>query len=220
VFAQSSKVLKYDSVVVKQLKPSLSQEQEVFEDVDLGFAKVTQNTDPNLWSRFTDWLLELLFGSTSSESRRYLQWSFMALLVLVGIVLAIWLFRRSDFGSYLKGNTKHFEFNFADVEEDISGIDFDKKVVKAKGDTDYRMAVRWLYLKQLHLLNQKGRIAWQPYKTNMDYANELSGSSYKHSFKDISRIYEYVWYGKYSVNEQSFHSLEKEFKQFEAAVNA
>jgi uncharacterized protein DUF4129 len=105
------------------------------------------------------------------------------------------------------------------VEEDISGIDFDKKIIKAKEETDFRTAVRWLYLKQLHLLNEKNLIAWQPYKTNMDYANELARSVHKQSFKDISKIYEYVWYGKYSVNGQSFQNLEKEFNQFETAVN-
>jgi hypothetical protein len=205
--------------VVKQLKPSPSQEQEVFGEVDLSFAKVTEDTDPNLWSRFVDWLLNLIFGKADHDDRMFLQWAFIWVLVVVGVLLAIWLFRRSEFGSFLRGNTKHSEFNFADVEEDISGIDFDKKILKAKEEGDYRTAVRWLYLKQLYLLNLKNQIAWQPYKTNMDYANELARSVHRQSFKDISKIYEYVWYGKYSVNGQSFQNLEKEFKQFETAVD-
>lgn len=219
MFAQSSKALRYDSVVVKQLRPSPAQEQEVFGEVDLSFAKVTENTDPGLWNRFITWLLNLLFGESNHENRIFLQWAFIWVLVIAGALLAVWLFRRSEFGSFLRGNTRHSEFNFADVEEDLTGIDFDKKIGKAKEETDYRMAVRWLYLKQLYLLSLKNQIAWQPYKTNMDYEYELAKSVHKQSFKDISKIYEYVWYGKYSVNSQSFQSLEQTFKQFEAAVN-
>ena len=221
VTARQPLALTYDSVTVKQLRPPASLEQEVFAEVDLGFAKVNEHEDPNLLGRFLSWLMDLIFGHASYENQQKIQWGFLILLVLAGLGLAIWLFSRSEFGSFLKGNTKGSGFNFSDIDEDISGIDFDGKIRKALEDRDYRLAVRWLYLKQLFLLNEKNKIAWQPYKTNMDYANELSASvAIRQPFKDISRIYDYVWYGKYSIDGERFQKIETEFLQFEKLANA
>lgn len=219
VSAKPAPVLRYDSSVVKQLSPSELREQEVFGDVDLGFAKVNENTEENPIARFFSWLMEKLFGNTSSEGRRHAKWAFLWILVVAGVVLATWLFRKSEFGSFLRGNTKQAGFNFSDMEEDISQIDFDEKIRKARNDKDFRLAVRWLYLKQLFLLNEHGRIAWQPYKTNMDYANELSSSSLKPSFRQLSKLYEYVWYGDYPLEEDGFVKAESEFAQFEKQIH-
>lgn len=219
VSAKPAPVLRYDSSMVKQLRPSELQEQEVFDDVDLGFAKVNENTEENPITRFFAWLLEKLFGNTSSEARRQARWVFIWILVVGGLVLAIWLFRKSEFGSFLRGNTKEAGFNFSDMDEDISRIDFDEKIRNARNDKDFRLAVRWLYLKQLFLLNEHGRIAWQPYKTNMDYANELSSSSLKPAFRQLSRLYEYVWYGDYPLEEEGFLKAESEFTQFEQQIH-
>lgn len=212
-------VLRYDSSLVKQLRPSQLQEQKVFEDVDLGFAKVNENTEENPIARFFAWILDKIFGNTSSEGRRQAKWAFLWVLVAAGVVMAIWLFRKSEFGSFLRGNTKQAGFNFSDVEEDLGQIDFDEKVRKAKQDNDFRLAVRWLYLKQLFLLNEHGRIAWQPYKTNMDYANELSASSLKQAFRQLSKLYDYVWYGDYPLDENTFVKAESEFTQFEKQIH-
>lgn len=220
ITARQPLALTYDSVSVKQLRPPASLEQEVFAEVDLGFAKVKEHDDSNLLGRFLEWLMNLIFGHASYDNQQKIQWGFLILLILAGLGLAIWLFSRSEFGSFLKGNTKGTGFNFSDIDEDISGIDFDGKVRKAREDQDFRLAVRWLYLKQLFLLNEKNKIAWQPYKTNMDYANELSASvAIRQPFKDISRIYEYVWYGKYTINADSFQKIETEFSQFEKLAN-
>lgn len=219
VSAKPAPVLRYDSSLVKQLRPSQLQEKQVFDDVDLGFAKVNENTEENPIARFFAWIMEKIFGNTSSEGRRQAKWAFLWVLVVAGLVLAIWLFRQSEFGTFLRGNTKEAGFNFSDMAEDLGQIDFDEKVRKAKQDKDFRLAVRWLYLKQLFLLDTHGRIAWQPYKTNMDYANELSASPLKQSFRELSRLYDYVWYGDYPLDEGAFAKAESEFTQFEKQIH-
>jgi hypothetical protein len=213
-------VLRYDSSVVKQLRPSELQERQVFDEVDLSFAKVSENSGEDPFTRFFTWLMEKVFGNSNSDGRSSMQWAFLWILVAAGIMMVIWLLRKGEFGSFLQGNTKQTGFNFSDMEEDISQIDFNEKVRKARQDNDLRLAVRWLYLKQLFLLNENSKIAWQPYKTNMDYANELSSSSLKQSFKELSKLYEYVWYGDYPMDESSFVKAESEFTQFEKQIHA
>lgn len=208
-----------DSTVIKIVIPAKEQEKKVFSEVDLEFAKKVENRDVGLWDRFWNWLIDLIFGKSDSKTKRNVQSIFTWTLVLGGLSLIIWLLTRTQFTSFLKGNTKNTMFNFSDIDEDISNIDFNARVNIALQDNDYRLAVRWLYLKQLYLLNEKNNISYQPFKTNIDYIQELSKSTFQKPFITISRIYDYVWYGKYLINYENYQKLESEFKQFERSIN-
>jgi hypothetical protein len=218
-YANTNNVVRYDSSVVKTILPKIAQETSVFNQVDLDFAKEKENNDVDLVARFWNWLSDLLFGKADYDSKVKAQNIFVLVLALVGIGLIIWALTHTQFTSFLRGNSKHTAFNFSDVEEDITGIDFNERINKAFLEHDYRLAIRWLYLKQLFLLNEKNAIAYQPFKTNIDYTNELSKTPYLKAFTNISKIYDYVWYGKYSITEKDYQSFEQQFKIVEQAVN-
>lgn len=216
---QLNKHVQYDSAIVKIHVPSKSAEEKVFKEVNLDFAKKVEDKDIGLWDRFWNWILELLFGKADYETRQNAQNVVLWVLAIAGVILIIWLLTRSEFTSFLRGNTKNTPFNFSDLEEDISSIDFSERITKAINVEDYRLAIRWLYLKQLYVLNEKKAINYQPYKTNIDYSNELLNASFLQSFKSISRIYDYVWYGEYPINIKTYQAFESEFKQFEQNLN-
>jgi hypothetical protein len=213
------KKVQFDSSVVKISIPSKSAEQKVFKEVNLDFAKKIEDKDIGLWDRFWKWLLELLFGNADYETRLNAQKIVVWILAIAGFILIIWLLTRTQFTSFLRGNTKNTPFNFSDLEEDISQIDFNSRINKAIDTGDYRLAIRWMYLKQLYLLNEKKAINYQSYKTNIDYSHELSSTSFTKTFKSVSRIYDYVWYGKYPITVSDFQAFETEFKQFEQSIN-
>ncbi len=213
------KIILKDTVVVKTILPTKNQEQKVFNQVDLEFAKKTENNDVGLWQRFWDWLTDLIFGKVDENSKQNLQLVFIWALALIGLAIIVWLFTNTQFTSFLKGSTKSSSFNFTDVDEDISTIDFSARIKKAINEDDYRLAVRWLYLKQLYLLNQKNKIIYEPFKTNIDYAIELTNSAHQKKFQAISRIYDYVWYGKYDITLNKFNSIDLEFKKFETELD-
>lgn len=209
--------VRYDSSVVKQAIPDKISEQEVFSDPDLHYD--TQGAKSTNWlGRFIEWLLQKLFGSadegTTARLMHVLVWGF----ALTGIALVIWTLLRSEFTSMVKGTARGSQFNFSDIEEDISGINFSERIRKAFEEGDYRLAIRWHYLKQLFLLNEKGLIAWRSNKTNIDYAAELSKTALQKPFNRLSYVYEYVWYGKYEIGQARYLELEKEFNQFEAGI--
>jgi hypothetical protein len=205
-----TQAITYDSVIVKTIKPTKSQEEKVFSQVNLDFAKKVENKDQDsLWERFWNWLTDLIFGNSSEDSKANMFSIFLWALAIAGIIIVIWLLTRAEFTSFLRGNTKNTAFNFSDVEEDISSIDFNTRIKKAVDDTDYRLAIRWHYLKQLNILNETKIIHYEPFKTNIDYGFELAKSPYQHAFTDISRIYDYVWYGKYDITNVDYEKLEK-----------
>ena len=141
----------YDSVIVKTVLPTKAQEKKVFSQVNLDFAKKVENKDQDsLWDRFWNWLTDLIFGNSSEHSKQNMFTFFLWTLAIVGIIIVIWLLTRTEFASFLRGNTKNTAFDFSDVEEDISSIDFSVRIKKAVDDKDYRLAIRWYYLKQLN----------------------------------------------------------------------
>lgn len=119
---------------------------------------------------------------------------------------------RTEFTSFLKGNSKKTPFNFADINEDISTINFDERILKATNDNDFRLAIRWHYLKLLNELNEKGLIKYEPFKTNIDYSLELSKNNDLEKFKNCSNIYDYVWYGNYSIEKMSYDKFKMSYE--------
>lgn len=60
------------------------------------------------------------------------------------------------------------------VEEDtIYGVDFVRGIADALSRSDYREAVRLLYLQTLKQLSDEKRIDWQLYKTPTQYVYEV-----------------------------------------------
>ena len=52
-------------------------------------------------------------------------------------------------------------------------------------------------------------------KTNADYYKELRNTSYGKEFKELSRLYEYIWYGDFKLDESRFKIIIQKFNQFQ-----
>ena len=206
--------INYDSSFVKTILPSKAKEKEVFSDKDFNYSS-KEAKDNSSGGRFMDWLIDKLFGGVSRERRAtiidFILWTF----ALAGLGIMIWLLTRTELVNFLKGKTRKTEFNFSDVDEDISGIDFDAKISKALLENNYRLAVRWYYLKQLNKMNILGIIEWQPHKTNIEYSRELQKSELALFFTELSRIYDYTWYGEYNITSDNYIKMTEKFKNFE-----
>jgi hypothetical protein len=210
----------FDTARVIIKTPSKVNEDKVFKQIDLDFAKKVETKDQDSWfQRFLHWLSESIFGKADSSTKATIFDGMIWIFVIAGICIVIWLLSRTEFTSFLKGNSKKKSFNFTDVDEDISSINFDERIAKALLENDYRLAIRWNYLKQLHLLNQKNSIVYEPYKTNIDYQFELAKTNLIAPFKDISKIYDYVWYGEYAIDSAAYQNYAKQYLDFEKSTH-
>jgi hypothetical protein len=90
----------------------------------------------------------------------------------------------------------------------------DAKIQEAIDLKDFHMAVRYLFLKTLYLLNDKNWIQFHPEATNNDYLNQMYAHRQNKEFRFLTRVYEYIWYGKFQITEQQFSSVHSSFKQF------
>jgi hypothetical protein len=83
---------------------------------------------------------------------------------------------------------------------------------------DYRLAVRWMHLKALRLLNEKELIHFHAQGTNQEYVSQLSKHEQGRDFKYLTNVYDYAWYGGFALTKQQAERLHQNFNQFYAAI--
>jgi len=176
-----------------------------------------------MWVRFWLWIehiLQRLFGSVSAGKNaasvfKYIILGVVAVLIiyiifkLIGIDL-LKLFRK-------KQEEKLIPYN--EYIENIHEISFDEAIENALQVKDYRLAVRLLYLHCLKQLNDKHIINWKIDKTNQTYLNEITDSDQRQMFATVTRQFEYVWYGDFPVDIQSFQSISNIFQDFKQQLS-
>src|SRR5688500_6533948 len=90
----------------------------------------------------------------------------------------------------------------------------DEKIKEAIDNSNYRQAIRYMYLKTLKVLSDNNVITLHAKSTNQDYIRQM----YKHDdlgqFRQLTRIYEYVWYGEFDPTETQFEIIRTNFNKF------
>ena len=176
------------------------------------------NLIQGLFRKFFRWLGEIFGIDIDFIDYRTLEIIVYSLLAIGSIYLFIKFMLQSPVSSVFKTEEQDIEgFNY--VEENINEVNFETLITDALSQNNYRLATRYLYLKSLKTLSRKGIIDWHYDKTNSDYINEITNEATKNSFTRISYIYDYVWYGEFSIDEDQYHRNQSDFNTLNAAVN-
>ncbi|MFH0866890.1 MAG: hypothetical protein V1904_11895 [Bacteroidota bacterium] len=167
--------------------------------------------------KFFDWIarqLEDLFSNKpSAVVLRYI----IIAVMIVTVVLA--MLKISPQKLFFKNKAK----DAADIDiEELSLLqsNLDDLVRKEILKKNYRKAIRYLFLKLLKQLDEKEIIKLGIHKTNMEYQYEMRDSAYKNDFSKLSTVFEFVWYGKFSIEEPVFNNVHEEFKNVYQKLNA
>jgi len=206
----------YDSIKISAIKISPEKEKEIFSDKNFIYDKEVK-ASKSWWDMLLDWLsklLEKILGKTvakhpnaSYQIIKYLAITFF----IIGLIIVLW---KSKFRGLLKGDSKKTANPFDNLPENIEGLNIDVHVENAIKAGDYRLAIRWSFLKTLQWLNKQNKITWQNSKTNVDYQHELKDNNLKDDFVSLSRVFEYVWYGETISNEKLFEDYKARVDKF------
>jgi hypothetical protein len=212
--------LMYDTTTISSFKrASDAKEKEVFADKDFQYHEDAKESKS--WIRvFFDWLLEHIFGKMTAKGAEtawtVIKWVFIGAFI-AGV---IFLILRSKFRGLFKGDSKKLSgASFTDLPDDIESVNIDKLVEEALQNRNYRLAVRWCFLKALQKLNQSKQITWQPSKTNVDYEFELKNLDRRMSFNKLSYVFEHVWYGEVQTGEKLFSNYRNEIEKFNSNLH-
>lgn len=155
---------------------------------------------PNL-----SWLVQLF---------HVLKYFLYALIAAVVIYIIYYILTNSEFSYFKKGKPAE-EIPSGTYEDVYTYNEWDKALQDAIAQGNYRLAVRILYLQSLQKLHLAQHIAYQQEKTNWDYVNQLQNTSLQPSFIQLTKYFDYIWYGHFSINEARFRELQEQFKQFQ-----
>ena len=115
------------------------------------------------------------------------------------------------------GKNKKMMVHQVDLSDDaqiIQNEDLDSLIKKALANNDYRLAVRYNYLKVLKSLMDNSLIEWHPEKTNRDYVRELNTSDLGLKFRNLTFVYDYIWYGNFAPNQSEYTDIQSDFNSF------
>nr|WP_315034825.1 DUF4129 domain-containing protein [uncultured Chryseobacterium sp.] len=137
-------------------------------------------------------------------------------IILVGFLLYFIIrYVLGKEGNFIFGKkNRKLDLNVEELHENIHEINFPESILKFEHEKDYRSAVRYQFLFILKKLSDKKQITWNPEKTNKDYVVELKVSRLKNEFSDLSYIFDYVWYGEFNIEEQSYQKFKNQFQAF------
>lgn len=207
-------IRKFDSDQIEQFKT----------DDDFNY---TERIQPeNAWTRFKNWLGQLfskflrwIFGVEEVSGFWAVVFQILPYIVIIGVLLLL-------IRLFMKVNPKDLFFEKQEVpqvslsedEDIIQNQDIQQLINQALLDKNYRLAVRYYYLFILKKLSDKELITWESQKTNTDYIKELSDLGLKDQFQIITRLYDFIWYGNFAVDEKSYANAEKKFISITKAI--
>lgn len=134
-------------------------------------------------------------------------------LMIIALILIIRGLIKADRRGLIFGKVNNKILTGTESEEIISSTDFDELIRSAIETKNYKLAIRYLYLKSLHLLANQGFIELKDNKTNYQYLNEIKNSRIAKAFQDTTRLFEWAWYGEFPIDENILKSSQNEFKE-------
>jgi hypothetical protein len=169
----------------------------------------------NLLSRFFNWIgrgLKNVFGiNLSPETLKLLEYFIYFIMGGLVIYLLVRVLVNEKFNSIFTKKAKTvFDIDLA--EQHIESLDLDALLKTALANKDYRLAVRYQFLRVLKRLSQKDIIDWHFDKTNLDYQNEIKQQHLQSGFKEVAYLYDYIWYGEQPINEIKYNAAKQKFK--------
>jgi len=172
-----------------------------------------EGVSQNFISRFFNWFFTKLAELFGFEVNRGLvktfEIIFYALLTLGAIYIIIKLLFGKEISTFRQEESR---INNWSIEEEIlEKSDLEALLSEAITNKNYRFAIRYLHLKVLQALSNRGMIVWHYEKTNLDYKKEINDNDIKNDFEKAAYLFDYVWYGEFSIDEAAFVNAHSRF---------
>jgi len=97
------------------------------------------------------------------------------------------------------------------AEVDMTYDNIDHKIKSSIDSGDFRMALRFMYLKALKKAGDKQFIHFHAQGTNQEYIRQMTNHPGEKDFRFLTYAYEYVWYGGFTPTPAQFESLKTQF---------
>ena len=171
---------------------------------------------PSIWDRLSWWLQSIVERIFLNPNTPWLTRILYYMLLILIVGAAIFYIVRLRYGGALATDYKSYQLNVGNVES-TSSEDFNAMIKEALKHQNFKLAIRYLYLKTLITLSNKELVKLRDWKSPYDYERELKGEL-STNYKQMARLFEYVWYGDHEAGEDQFEEGRKLFNEIDQKV--
>lgn len=171
---------------------------------------------PSIWERISWWfkrMFEKLFLNPNTPLYTRLLY-YLILAVVIGAVL--YYIVRLKYAGALSPESPNYKSGIQGLTQ-TKEEDFDRLISESLESGNFKLAIRYLYLKTLLTLSKKELIKLREWKSPYDYERELK-SEVANSYRELARLFEYVWYGDFEAGERDFSKGNELSKRLEEAA--
>lgn len=188
---------------------------------DSRFSYYQQNTNsPGIFNKFIFRLFEI-YNRFMLGISNVTEMGIPGYIIIIVVIIVLALLVIKSIGINYKAIFGKKKLDTPDIEmysEDVNTMNFSSLIQKAIESKNYRLATRFLYLRNLKLLADKEIIKWNINKTNASYQHEISNPALKTLFGQTSYIFDYVWYGDFPLSDMEFADVNKQMTDFAQIV--
>lgn len=193
---------------------------------DKAYNYIEIESDTSLYQKVKAWIvnrfnsfMEWLFGVEKATGYLSIFFKTLPYVLLVGLVLLLIKFFLKLTTNKLKNSSHNAAKVYLSEEEQLMQTEnLEKLIATAVLQKNYRLAVRYHYVAMLKALREGELIVWRQQKTNAEYTTEIANTPFLEDFKQLTKLYEYSWYGDFSVSETQFKTAEIDFNAIKNQV--
>jgi cytoskeletal protein RodZ len=143
----------------------------------------------------------------------------IAIVALIIILIVVRIVQLKGNIFFSKKDKKLSAEQTDELSDEYLPDDWEKVIQDAARAGNYRLAVRHGYRYLLSLLQENGLINYQVAKTNYQYVFELAGTPLHKPFMQLTRDYEYAWYGGFNIQQERFEAYYEKVSSIKKELN-
>jgi hypothetical protein len=185
-----------------------NQSNKYIRDADYAYAN-----DPDYWKRQQT--------PVRSPGNRFLDNPVFRWVIFLGIIIVVifgiyQLARENNFTWFSRNGKKNDPLTPATNPPEET--DYEAAVRKYQAEGNYRMAVRYLYLRLIQQLRRKDGIRFDKSSTNAEIVFILGNNPWAGEFRYLASAYEHIYYGDLIPQPDLFEMLRDKFENFQNKI--
>ena len=189
--------------------------QQLSNEKDFAYRNEIENARPKQRQLPIERFFMKIIEFFSSPAGKVIIWSLFFLLLGYAVYRIFISEKTMLWGKREKKNTGQAENH---IDEDILDTDWEKLLQQATRTGEPRNAIRYSYMLLLQLLQRNQLIQYRSDKTNYQYLADLTNTPYKQAFRQLSRQYEYAWYGNFPVARTAYEDYMQVFNDLKKQI--
>jgi hypothetical protein len=170
--------------------------------------------DPQYWRKEIPQEPGFLSKVLFSRTLWWILLTFLATLMLYGIYQ---LAKENNFSLLVRKRNPGVTGTDDRVTEET--LDLDEAIRRNQSEGNYRMAIRFLYLRLIRILKDKGGISFSDSSTNAEITSAMGKHPQATNFRWLATAYEYTFYGGFHPTREIYETLKNEFEAFQKMLS-